>query len=348
MVKVGGFTLHEVSLEVEKGDYFVVLGVSGAGKSLLLETVAGIVSSSGGRIFLDGEDITNQKIQHRRAGLVYQDHALFPHMTVSENIAYPLKNRKVPKAKIVSRTRQLTEGLNISNLASRKPSTLSGGERQRVALARTLALDPAILLLDEPLSSLDVQLKADLRRLLRKINQEGMTIMHVTHDYEEAISLANKVAVLHEGRIIQSGTIEDVFHHPKSAFIANFTGIKNFFRATVTQQHEDDGETSTRAHVSDRIIFSLHGQIEPCEGFVMIRGEDILISNSRPDSSATNNFEGVVTEIIPGPKGMEITVDTGVCFTAIITPNSLIHLDLKEGNKVWISFKATAVRFIEG
>jgi molybdopterin-binding protein len=236
--------------------------------------------------------------------------------------------------------------MHITPLLHRKPSTLSGGELQRVALARTLASDPTILLLDEPLTSLDVQIRAGMRKLLRQIHQKGQTIIHVTHDYEEAISLATRVAVLHEGRIIQSGTADEVFHHPRSEFVAHFIGIRNFFPATIAEVAEYP-ENIAMAKVTDKIRVALIPGKYNSKGFVMIRGEDVIISKEKPHTSAVNNFEGTITEIHPGIHGMELHLDIGVHLVAVITKQSLNNLMLSEGDKIWTSFKASAVRFIE-
>jgi molybdopterin-binding protein len=172
--------------------------------------------------------------------------------------------------------------------------------------------------------------------------------MHVTHDYEEAVTLASKVAVLHEGQIIQSGATQEVFHHPKSEFIANFMGVKNFFEARVEELIQDDGTTLPIGRITNTIRLILQPQASCGNGFLMIRGEDITLSNSRYESSAVNNFEGIVTEIVHGPNGMEITVDTGIPLTAIITGGSLAQLGLREGKSIWLAIKASAVRFIPG
>lgn len=347
-VEMGEFSLQDISLNVDKGDYFVVLGVSGAGKSLLLETIAGIIRPSGGRIFLNEEDITHKKIQSRGVGLVYQDHALFPHLSVAGNIAYSLKG-KYPERKASERiTRELAERMSIQHLLHRKPGTLSGGERQRVALARTLALNPSVLLLDEPLASLDVQMKKDLRRLLRKINQDGMTILHVTHDYEEAITLGQKVAVLNEGKIIQAGSIAEVFQHPRHPFTASFIGIKNFYRARLFPPDAFASDGLSGAQVSPEISFLMEDQGFSGEGFIILGAEDIILSHSRPDTSARNNFHGTIQEISRGIKGFEVCIDIGVPVHAVITQDALTDLQLREGNEIWISFKASALRSIAG
>jgi len=248
-LKLGEFSLENINLKVNKGDYFVLLGVSGAGKSILLEMIAGMLYPDKGTIILQGKDITNVKIQERGVGLVFQDYAIFPNMTVKQNIAFPLKCKKLNKKGIEQKINEIAEIVNISHLLHRKPESLSGGEQQRVALGRILTLEPKCLLLDEPLSSLDAQLRDGMQTLLRKINRMGQTIIHVTHDYREAISLANKLAVLYEGQIIQTGTPKEVFHNPGSKFVANFTGIKNFYNALLEDQNT--------AMVEDKVRFSL-------------------------------------------------------------------------------------------
>jgi len=230
-IKLGEFQLKDVNLELNKGDYYVLLGKSGVGKTVLLEIIAGLIKQDSGQVFLAGEDITHKKIQKRKVGIVFQDHSIFPHLSVKQNIAYSFKGKKIPKSVKEQLIVQYAELTNVSHLLDRNTQKLSGGELQRVALARMLISKPDCLLLDEPLASLDIQLKGGLRDLLRQINKSGVTILHVTHDYEEAIALSNKVAVMHEGEIIQKGFIKDVFQKPANEFVANFTGIKNFFTA---------------------------------------------------------------------------------------------------------------------
>jgi len=344
--KLGEFKIQNLTLKVTKGAYCVVLGKSGAGKSLLLELVAGIFIPDSGQIFLEGKNITNEKMQFRNIGMVFQDLALFPHYSVRENIAYALKTKKLSSKDLNDRISELASDLEISHLLDRKPDKLSGGEKQRVALARTLALDPKILLLDEPLVSLDIQLRSGLRKLLRKIHQKGQTIIHVTHDYEEAIALGTQIAVMHQGTFIQSGTPEHVFQHPKNEFIANFIGIKNFFKASISYDDIFQSQGTYKATINEAILIFIVADNPGNEGFIMIRGEDIMLSNEKPLSSAANNFEGVVTETYPGNKGIELVIDIGILITAIITRGSFQNLKISEGKTVWISFKATAVKFI--
>ncbi len=334
-----GFSLKNISFRVGEGEYFVLLGKSGAGKSLILEIIAGLVNPDQGAVLLDGKDITKKAIQKREVGIVFQDYAIFPHLTVRDNICYPLKARHTPKQEREKTVKELAEKMGISSLLNRRPATLSGGELQRVALARTLTLKPKIVLLDEPLSSLDVELRQEMRNILRKLNKEGQTIIHVTHDYEEAVALAHKVGIINKGEIIQTGTIKEVFHKPKSKFVANLTGVRNFYNARII--------ANKKAVLENKVEISTLPVIDKSkEGFVFFRSEDVVISCHRIDSSLTNSFKGTILNIIPTVSGVELIVDAGIVVSAHITEQSVEKLDLSEGKEIWVSFKAVAVRFI--
>ncbi|MEI6434958.1 MAG: ABC transporter ATP-binding protein [Bacteroidota bacterium] len=335
------FSLKSVSFTVEKGDYFILLGESGAGKSIVLETIAGLVIPDSGTITLEKKEIANEKIQHRGIGLVFQDHAVFPHLTVAENISYSLHGMPLTKKEKQIKINHIAIELGIEDLLLRYPSTLSGGELQRVALGRSLVQNPLILLLDEPLSSLDSKLKSELRRLLRKIHACGQTILHVTHDYEEALSLGTKIAVIQDGRIVQVGSPSEVFHQPVNEFVANFIGIRNFFRATLATVNR-----VTFAHINENIAIRIVSESTEGEGFILIRGEDIFLSVEPVDTSATNNFEGRIVEIIPTRGGLDVIVDIGIELHALVTHESVEHFELTAGKTCRLHFKATAVRFI--
>src|SRR5450759_1904868 len=234
--RLGDFALTDINLEVSDGQYYVLLGRSGSGKTQLLELIAGLEHPDRGTIMLDDLDITRQRIQDRKVGIVFQDYAVFPHMTVFGNIAYPLKARKEDKKYIVEKVEKAAISMNIKHILDRSTEKLSGGELQRVALARTLITSPRLLLLDEPLSSLDTSLKDDLKRLLRNLNKGGQTIIHVTHDYGDAISLAKRVGVIHNGKIIQEGSVDEVFKNPSNRFVARYAGIRNFFSVSILRE----------------------------------------------------------------------------------------------------------------
>ncbi len=340
--KYAGFELKEISISVSENDYFILLGESGAGKSMILETIAGLVWPDNGEILFRGTNITQQKIQQRKVGIVFQDHAIFPHLKVFDNIAYPLRSRKCEGLTIREMVTKIATQMGIAGLLDRRPATLSGGELQRVALARSLVQQPEILLLDEPLASLDTGLKTEIRALLREIHKQGQTIIHVTHDYEEALALGTRIAVVNKGKIIQEGSPEEVFHHPTSSFVAHFIGIRNFFRVKTFSD-----TLGMKPITEEGLIIQLPEECVVSEGFVLIRGEDIILSDEPVNSSATNTFRGTITEILPTPRGIEVCVDTGTLFYALITHSSLNRMGLAEGGVVWIHFKATAARFIK-
>jgi len=339
------FAIKDVSFEVSNNQYFVLLGSTGVGKSLLLETIAGLIRPDTGRILLDGTDITNEKMQKRKIALVFQNSTLFPHMTVYDNIAYPLR-RGNRKTKIGRRVNELAEDFEVRHLLTAKPQTLSGGESQRVSLARAVASEPRCLLLDEPLSSLDTKSRSEMRALLRKIHRQGRhQIIHVTHDYTEAVSLATHVAVMEAGTIAQVGTVDQIFQHPKSDFVARFVGIRNFFKGRLQKPHAHG--TNTRQFTSGSLSFSVLTDIPGGPGFVCVRSEDVTISNTASSTSARNNFEGTIADIVPAGVGIEIIVDIGVEIAALVTSESVKSLKLDYGKKVWVSFKASAVKYVE-
>jgi len=343
------FALRDISFEVSAGQYFVLLGPTGVGKSVLLETIAGLTRPDSGNIYLEGRDITHEKIQKRGTAMVFQRGALFPHLNVYDNIAYPLRCTRSAKAQIRKQVRQLAEDFAVSRLLDRMPETLSGGESQRVSLARAVASEPQCLLLDEPISSLDVKSRPQMRGLLRRLNVRGRTILHVTHDYTEAVSLASNIAVMEKGTIAQTGTVEDVFLHPKSEFIARFVGIRNFFNGQL-EAATGSGASARRFRTTGPEFFVLSDS-SPGPGYVMIRSEDVTISAVYRETSARNNFEGRIVEIIPAATGVEVIVDIGrtesVEVAALITAGSVKTLKLQCGKKVWVSFKASAVRYVE-
>ena len=341
-IELGAFKLKNISLDVQKGDYFVVLGESGIGKTVLLEIFTGLLRQKTGSITLNNEDISHVPIQKRGVGLVYQDQALFPHLSVKKNIEYALKCKKMNPADIAIKIAKVAAQLGVEHLLNRMPDTLSLGEAQRVALARTLVSEPEVLLLDEPLSSLDVQAKSQMRSLLRKINQAGQTIIHVTHDYEEAIALATRIAILEKSSITQTDVPDKIFRHPESAFVANFIGIRNFYSGELKKESETLGIFKTK-----NIEFYIATNAKAGTGNLILKSEDITISKSCFESSAKNRFSGEIIDIEPARLGIEVSIDIGVPISALITKNSLEKMELKLEDEVWVNFKATSAKYIE-
>ncbi|HOP13383.1 ABC transporter ATP-binding protein [Lentimicrobium sp.] len=335
------FQIVDINLKINREDYFVLLGASGAGKSVLLELIAGITRPDKGSVFMNGNEITFLPVEKRKTGLIFQTPAIFPHLTVKENIAYPLF--AAARQMVDSRVRSLAGQTGISHLLNEKPAKLSGGELQRLALARTLASDPLMLLLDEPLSAVDTPMKSSLRGLLRELNREGMPVLHVTHDFEEALALANKMAVIENGRIIQTGTPSEIINQPKSGFAAGFTGEHNFFKAEIR------GLSATvKAGSSKKEQFIIHLSEHYDEGTanILIRSNHVIVAKDRAEMSTTNNFLGTITAISPLREGFEICIENGYRFYARITRDSLGKLNLAPGQEVWACFKASAVEVI--
>jgi putative spermidine/putrescine transport system ATP-binding protein len=225
-----------VSLDIRDGEFFTLLGPSGSGKTTCLRMIAGFDQPTAGRIFLYGEDVSNRPPYERDVNTVFQDYALFPHMTVGENIAYGLMIRKVPKAEREKRMEETLELVRLPGLAKRKPSQLSGGQRQRVALARALINRPGVLLLDEPLGALDLKLRQQMQIELKAIQQQvGITFIYVTHDQEEALTMSDRLAVFNHGQIEQVGTPAEVYERPATAFVAGFVGVSNLVNSQVAR-----------------------------------------------------------------------------------------------------------------
>lgn len=230
-------TVHAVdhiTLEIEPGEIFFLLGPSGCGKTTLLRTIAGFHTPDSGRIWIGDRDVTALPPHKRNTGMVFQSYALWPHMTVAENVAFGLDVRRVPRAEVAVRVKRALEAVHMADRAGSRPNMLSGGQQQRVALARALVIEPQCLLLDEPLSNLDAKLRVEMRSEIRRICKErGLTAIYVTHDQKEALSIADRLAILNGGHIEQLGTPDSVYRRPKSRFAAGFIGEANFIDGTV-------------------------------------------------------------------------------------------------------------------
>ncbi len=340
-ITLGEFSVRDVSLEIRPGEYFIILGPTGAGKTVLLETIAGIHTPDSGMIILGDEEITATEPRLRKIGMVYQDYMLFPHLTVEDNIAFGLRQRKVPKEEQRALVTEMCAFLEIAHLAKRYPGTLSGGEQQRVALARALVLKPEILLLDEPLSALDSRTRERMRRELSRIRKcTGKTIIQITHHFDDVFALADRIAIMREGKIIQTGETTEVFLHPSDTFVAEFLGIGNIIRGT-SSRSGDIARIMTR----DGTIFFAASELT---GNVVatLHAEDVILSTAPFTSSARNCLSGTVTEIIPAGSTVRVILDVGFPLTALLTRESCLELHLEPGSTVCATFKASAVHVI--
>lgn len=232
--------INDLSLEVRPGEFFTLLGPSGCGKTTLLRMIIGFNSVEGGTFKIDDHVINDIPTNKRNIGMVFQNYAVFPHMSVFDNVAFGLKNRKVPKEEIQRRVDEILKVVKIDHLKDRMPAKLSGGQQQRVALARAIVIEPAILLMDEPLSNLDAKLRVEMRNVIKRIQQQiGITTVYVTHDQEEALAVSDRIAVMNGGIIQQIDTPARVYQRPANQFVANFIGLSNFLPASVSRKGEE-------------------------------------------------------------------------------------------------------------
>ena len=239
--RFGDFTaLHALDLEVREGEFLTLLGPSGCGKTTTLRLIAGFIQPTAGTIYLGDDDVTGVAPQHRTIGMVFQDYALFPHMTVRENIAFGLEERRYDKHRIPERVDELLELIRLPDMGDRYPAEVSGGQRQRIAVARAVAYPPRVLLMDEPLGALDLKLREAMQTEIRRIQHElGITTVYVTHDQTEAMNMSDRIVVMNEGVIEQLGTAEEIYRQPESLFVADFVGQINLLSGSVVEAERD-------------------------------------------------------------------------------------------------------------
>ncbi|MDB5321952.1 MAG: spermidine/putrescine transporter ATP-binding protein [Phycisphaerales bacterium] len=289
--------LDAVDLTIEAGELFFLLGPSGCGKSTLLRIIAGLLEPTAGRIFFNDRDVTGQGTEKRNAVMCFQSYALWPHMTVEENIRFGLEVRKIPKLEQATRVAEAIRQVQLEALARRKPNQLSGGQQQRVALARALVVHPDCLLLDEPLSNLDAKLRLDMRAEIRRIcRAAGLTAIYVTHDQKEALSIADRMAVLNKGRIEQIGRPQDLYLRPGNLFVASFMGETNLLTGKVVGGADGmvEVETSMGRLRSSTAPAGQGGLAAGSEVTVSVRPETIRLG----DGGSVNRFEGMVHDTL--------------------------------------------------
>ncbi|WP_372942419.1 polyamine ABC transporter ATP-binding protein [Shewanella sp.] len=290
--------VDDVSLTINRGEIFALLGGSGSGKSTLLRMLAGFEKPTEGRIFLDGVDITDMPPYERPINMMFQSYALFPHMTVEQNIAFGLKQDKMPKAEIEVRVKEMLKLVHMEKYGKRKPHQLSGGQRQRVALARSLAKRPKLLLLDEPMGALDKKLRTQMQlEVVDILEAVGVTCVMVTHDQEEAMTMANRISIMHEGWIAQTGSPMDIYESPASRLVAEFIGTVNLFDGEIIADEVDHAVIKSSS--LEREFYIGHGistSLENKNVFLALRPEKTIITREKPDSEY-NWAHGVVHDI---------------------------------------------------
>lgn len=310
--------VSDVSLKIESGSLVALLGPSGSGKSTLLRLIAGLETPDSGRVWLTGEDATHQSVQDRNIGFVFQHYALFKHLTVRKNVAFSLEIRKFPPAKIKGRVDELLELVQLGGLGDRYPSQLSGGQRQRVALARALAVEPKVLLLDEPFGALDAKVRKDLRAWLRRLHDEvHVTTVFVTHDQEEAMEVADEIVVMNKGKVEQIGTPAEVYDNPASAFVMSFIGPVNVLPST-SRMFQDNGFDSPHPEV-------------------FLRPQDIVVETSPNSASVAARVSRIIH--LGWEIQAELTLDDGQVVTAHLTRDRFDELNLKPQQRVFVKPK---------
>ncbi|WP_022660985.1 ABC transporter ATP-binding protein [Paucidesulfovibrio longus] len=331
-VELPGFALRGVSLSVAEREFFALLGPTGAGKSVLLETVAGLLPVRRGRVRLDGRDITRLPPERRGLGMVYQDNALFPHLSVRRNIAFGLRHHRGARPERVG---ELAELLGIAHLLPRSLHGLSGGERQRVALARALAVEPRVLLLDEPLSALDPNSRHGVKRMLKDLHREtGITFMMVTHDFDEALFLADRAAVIRGGRVVQQGAVQDIFHRPADAGVAEFVGMRNVLAARMEGR---------RACVG-RLKLDLPAEAEPGSSRVAFRPEDAVLGGEELAGRYANCFPVTISSLVPEGFQVSLEVRAGdLELSCCVTRRRCLELEFRPGSRAWLALPEAAL-----
>jgi len=302
---LGEFRLHDINLEVNKGEYLAILGPTGTGKTVLIEYITGIYKPDKGSILIEGEDITPLYPEERNIGYVPQDYALFPNLTVKRNIAYGLEARRMPSEQVNSIVSNMISRLKIEYIQHRMPLNLSGGEKQRVALGRALATEPRLLLLDEPLSALDENLRTEMARELRRVQRDvNGTFIHVCHNFEEASDVADRIVIMNDGTIVQTGTLKEVMEAPKNEFVARFVKSQNMFDAV------SDGSTIRIGQTTLVKENSFKGNV-----VVAIRPENIAIVENEK-AKGQNVFSGEIKSSLLKLYFTEVAMD--ISFPLII------------------------------
>ncbi|OGV73277.1 MAG: hypothetical protein A3K19_14440 [Lentisphaerae bacterium RIFOXYB12_FULL_65_16] len=335
-INLGAFSLRDVSLHVERGEYFVVLGPTGAGKTVLIECIAGLLRPDAGQVWIDGRDVTADAPESRRIGYLPQDYALFPHLTVRENLEFGLwAQRRLGEAS--AKVEWLSGLLGIGPLLGRYPHNLSGGEKQRVALGRALAIEPRLMLLDEPLSALDVATREQIGKEIRDIHDRtGITTVHISHDFEETLRLADRVALIRAGQVVQVGTPQDLFRRPASLFAARFVRAENLYSGVVP-----NGTAAVCVQtggVDLRCETDLRGPVH-----VAIRADDVLVLSPDERPAHLNLIEGRIVRVQDRGAMVAVEVSGALDMTALLSRGDWRRLSPSAGAAVTLGFAPEAV-----
>ena len=365
--RIGTFTLKDISLEIEDGEYFVILGPSGTGKTQLLRVLAGLSRIERGEIWIDGKRSDHLPPEKRDIGFVFQDQVLFPHMSVFDNIAFSLRLKRMRGSDAKAHVESMAGLLGISDLLGRVPTHLSGGEKQRVALARAMVSNPKVLIMDEPYASLDRNLAERLtlegRRLHDRIKQ---TTIHVTHNQEEAITLADRLCLMEDGRIRMIGTPDEIFRHPNSRFVADFVGTQNIYRDAAVERLGDGlvkidylgneiycagrcGDVGGPGYGEDsvdlRATASTNGRVSFC-----VRPENTILYTSSPERYKRNVFKGEILELYDRGLMFQSVVKVGHGFSVVnlTMRRNFLDLGVRKGSDVFLRIDEKSIHIIKG
>lgn len=332
--------VSHISLEIHDGELFTLLGPSGCGKTTILRLIGGFHKPDVGEIYFDGKPVTPIPPYERNIGMVFQNYALWPHMTISNNITYGLKLKKLPKSDIADKVSHILKLVNLTGLEKRYPGQLSGGQQQRVALARALVLNPDVLLLDEPLSNLDAKIRVQVRAEIRKLQKElAITTIYVTHDQEEALTLSDRIAVINHGKLMQIGTPRDLYQRPEDPFVADFIGINNLIPGDVQEIIPAERLMKVQTRVGPLICLS-HDRLKPGDRcMITVRAEAALISKSEEAQKGFNCIAGTVSfaYYIGNTIRYDVELSSEIIFKVDIQ-NPVEHKPFSIGEKVYVSF----------
>ena len=328
----------DLSLHIAHGEFVALLGPSGCGKTTTLQMLAGFIDPSGGDILVDGHSMRGVPPHKRNIGVVFQSYALFPHLTVFDNVAFGLKMRKLPKAEVATRVARALDLVQLTSLEQRYPRALSGGQQQRVALARALVIEPSVLLLDEPLSNLDANLREQMRFEIREIQKRiGITTVFVTHDQNEAMAAADRLVVMSKGEIRQVGTGQEIYEAPADLFVAKFIGQANLMRGKVIALRGDDAELDVFPKVVIRAPH--HGRVQAgARAALALRPEDLRLA-AAPEPGM-NNLAGTVTRVNYLGATLHVVVKVGELSLALTLPRGAFQV--AEGQSANVCWPASA------
>jgi iron(III) transport system ATP-binding protein len=332
--------VSHVSLDIRDGELFTLLGPSGCGKTTILRLIGGFHKPDHGEIYFEGKPVSPLPPYERNIGMVFQNYALWPHMTIADNITYGLKLKKMPGSEIDEKVSHVLKLVNLTGLEKRYPGQLSGGQQQRVALARALVLNPDVLLLDEPLSNLDAKIRIQVRAEIRKLQKElGITTIYVTHDQEEALTLSDRIAVIDRGKLQQLGSPRDLYERPENPFVADFIGINNLIPGDVQEVNKAEGWIKVQTKIGPLICIS-DRQYKPGDRcMISVRPETASISQSEDFQKGFNLISGTVSfaSYIGNTIRYDVETNNGILFKVDIQ-NPWGYQPFSMGEKVYVSF----------